>query len=72
MNPRFTLANAHRQGRWFSAARRVRGVWARDKRSARPAKIADIVVFYASEEAGYANATSVTADGGLSQSSVGL
>ncbi|MGH3172075.1 MAG: SDR family oxidoreductase [Trebonia sp.] len=41
-------------------------------RIARPAEIADIVVFLASDKAGYLNATTVTVDGGLSQSSVGL
>ncbi|HEX3964286.1 MAG TPA: SDR family oxidoreductase [Trebonia sp.] len=41
-------------------------------RIARPAEIADIVVFLASDRAGYVNATTVTVDGGLSQSSVGL
>jgi glucose 1-dehydrogenase len=41
-------------------------------RIARPAEIADVVVFLASDKAGYLNATTVTVDGGLSQSSVGL
>ncbi|WP_425241182.1 SDR family oxidoreductase [Trebonia sp.] len=36
------------------------------------AEIADVVVFLASAKAGYLNATTVTVDGGLSQSSVGL
>ncbi|HTW03623.1 MAG TPA: SDR family oxidoreductase, partial [Streptosporangiaceae bacterium] len=36
------------------------------------AEIADVVVFLASDKAGYLNATTVTVDGGLSQSSVGL
>ena len=39
---------------------------------ARPAEIADLVVFLASDKAGYLNATTVTVDGGLSQSNVGL
>ena len=38
----------------------------------RIAEIADVVVFLASDKAGYVNATTVTVDGGLSQSSVGL
>jgi glucose 1-dehydrogenase len=41
-------------------------------RIAQPAEIADVVVFLASDKAGYVNATTVTIDGGLSQSSVGL
>jgi glucose 1-dehydrogenase len=41
-------------------------------RIARPAEIADVVVFLASDKAGYVNATTVTVDGGLSQSGVGL
>jgi glucose 1-dehydrogenase len=41
-------------------------------RIARAAEIADVVVFLASDKAGYLNATTVTVDGGLSQSSVGL
>jgi glucose 1-dehydrogenase len=41
-------------------------------RIAQPAEIADMVVFLASDKAGYVNATTVTVDGGLSQWSVGL
>ena len=41
-------------------------------RIAQSAEIADVVVFLASDRAGYINATTVTIDGGLSQSSVGL
>lgn len=41
-------------------------------RIAGAAEIADVVVFLASDKAGYVNATTVTIDGGLSQSSVGL
>jgi glucose 1-dehydrogenase len=41
-------------------------------RIAQPAEIADVAVFLASDQAGYVNATTVTVDGGLSQSSVGL
>jgi len=41
-------------------------------RIAQAAEIADVVVFLASDRAGYVNATTVTVDGGLSQSSVGL
>jgi glucose 1-dehydrogenase len=41
-------------------------------RIARAAEIADVVVFLASDKAGYLNATTVTVDGGLSQSNVGL
>ena len=41
-------------------------------RIAQAAEIADVVVFLSSERAGYMNATTVTIDGGLSQSSVGL
>jgi glucose 1-dehydrogenase len=41
-------------------------------RIAQPAEIADIVVFLASDKAGYVNATTVTVDGGLSQWSTGL
>ncbi len=41
-------------------------------RIAQAAEIADVVVFLASDKAGYLNATTVTVDGGLSQSSVGL
>ena len=41
-------------------------------RIAQAAEIADVVVFLASDRAGYVNATTVTIDGGLSQSSVGL
>ena len=41
-------------------------------RIAQPAEIADVVVFLSSDKAGYMNATTVTIDGGLSQSSVGL
>jgi len=41
-------------------------------RIAQAAEIADVVVFLSSDKAGYMNATTVTIDGGLSQSSVGL
>ena len=41
-------------------------------RIAQAAEIANVVVFLASDKAGYLNATTVTVDGGLSQSSVGL
>lgn len=41
-------------------------------RIAQPAEIADVVVFLASDKAGYVNATTVTVDGGLSQWSAGL
>jgi glucose 1-dehydrogenase len=41
-------------------------------RIAQAAEIADVVVFLASDKAGYLNATTVTVDGGLSQSNVGL
>jgi glucose 1-dehydrogenase len=41
-------------------------------RIAQAAEIADVVVFLASDRAGYVNATTVTVDGGLSQSNVGL
>jgi glucose 1-dehydrogenase len=41
-------------------------------RVAQAAEIADLFVFLASDKAGYVNATTVTIDGGLSQSSVGL
>ena len=41
-------------------------------RIARAAEIADVVVFLASDKARYLNATTVTVDGGLSQSNVGL
>jgi glucose 1-dehydrogenase len=41
-------------------------------RIAQAAEVADVVVFLASDKAGYVNATTVTVDGGLSQSSVGL
>jgi glucose 1-dehydrogenase len=41
-------------------------------RIAQAAEIADVVVFLSSDRAGYVNATTVTIDGGLSQSSVGL
>jgi glucose 1-dehydrogenase len=41
-------------------------------RIAQAAEIADVVVFLASDKARYVNATTVTIDGGLSQSSVGL
>jgi glucose 1-dehydrogenase len=41
-------------------------------RVAQAAEIADVVVFLASDKAGYINATTVTVDGGLSQSNVGL
>lgn len=41
-------------------------------RIAQAAEIADVVVFLASDKAGYVNATTITVDGGLSQSGVGL
>ena len=41
-------------------------------RIAQPAEIADLAVFLASGKAGYVNVTTVTIDGGLSQSNVGL
>ena len=41
-------------------------------RIAQAAEIADVVVFLSSDRAAYVNATTVTIDGGLSQSSVGL
>ena len=41
-------------------------------RIAQAAEIAEVVVFLASDRAGYVNATTITVDGGLSQSSVGL
>jgi len=41
-------------------------------RIGRAAEIADVVVFLASDKAGYVNATTITVDGGLSQSGVGL
>ena len=41
-------------------------------RIAQAAEIADVVVFLSSDKAGYMNATTITIDGGLSQSSVGL
>jgi glucose 1-dehydrogenase len=41
-------------------------------RIAQPAEIADVVVFLASDKAGYLNAATVTVDGGLSQSGVSL
>jgi glucose 1-dehydrogenase len=41
-------------------------------RIAQPAEIADVVVFLASDRAGYLNAATVTVDGGLSQSGVSL
>jgi len=41
-------------------------------RIAQAAEIADVVAFLSSDRAGYVNATTVTIDGGLSQSSVGL
>jgi glucose 1-dehydrogenase len=41
-------------------------------RIAQAAEIANLVVFLASDKASYVNATTVTVDGGLSQSSVGL
>jgi glucose 1-dehydrogenase len=41
-------------------------------RIAQAAEIADVVVFLASDRARYVNATTVTVDGGLSQSSTGL
>ena len=41
-------------------------------RIAQAAEIADVVVFLSSDRAGYVNATTITIDGGLSQSSVGL
>lgn len=41
-------------------------------RIAQASEIADVVVFLASDKAGYVNATTITIDGGLSQWSVGL
>jgi glucose 1-dehydrogenase len=41
-------------------------------RMAKPEEIANIVVFLAGEGGSYLNATTVFADGGLMQSSVGL
>ncbi len=41
-------------------------------RIGRAAEIADVVVFLASDKAGYVNATTITVDGGPSQSGVGL
>ena len=41
-------------------------------RIAQAAEIAEVVVFLASDRAGYVNATTITVDGGLSQWSVGL
>jgi NAD(P)-dependent dehydrogenase (short-subunit alcohol dehydrogenase family) len=41
-------------------------------RIAQAAEIADVAVFLASDRAGYVNATTITVDGGLSQSGVGL
>ena len=41
-------------------------------RIAQAAEIADVVVFLASDKAGYISATTITVDGGLSQSNVGL
>jgi glucose 1-dehydrogenase len=41
-------------------------------RIAQAAEIADVAVFLASDKAGYVNATTITVDGGLSQSGVGL
>jgi glucose 1-dehydrogenase len=41
-------------------------------RVAQAAEIAEVVVFLASDRASYVNATTVTVDGGLSQSNVGL
>ena len=41
-------------------------------RIAQAAEVANVVAFLASDKAGYVNATTITVDGGLSQSSVGL
>jgi glucose 1-dehydrogenase len=41
-------------------------------RMAKPAEIADAVVFLASEKAGYATATTMFVDGGIMHASVGL
>jgi glucose 1-dehydrogenase len=41
-------------------------------RIAQAAEIADMVVFLASDKAGYVNATTITVDSGLSQWGVGL
>ena len=41
-------------------------------RIAQAAEDANVVVFLASDKAGYISATTITVDGGLSQSNVGL
>jgi len=51
--------------------RRLNGA-IRPGRIAQAAEIADVVVFLASDKAGYVNAATVTVDGGLSQSNAGL
>jgi glucose 1-dehydrogenase len=42
------------------------------RRIAQAVEVANVVVFLASDQAGYVNATTITVDGGLSQSGVGL